>query len=512
MRHQPAELADSKAVNVQQAFEAARIHHQGGRLVEAEAIYRQILAVAPGRADVTHLLGVLAGQKGRSDEAVSLLRQSIALRPDYAEAHKNLGIALKATGRLDEAEAAFRHAIALKPDYAEACKNLGSTLHQAGRVDEAITAYRQAIALQPGFSEAHDNLGVALRERGMLDEAESACRRAVALNPRRPESHNNLGNSLYDKRRFDEAVASYRAAVELRPNFAQAFNNLGIALKAKGGVDAAIGAFRTAVERKPDYADAFYNLGTALNETGRTNEAIAAFRKALELKPDSPDWQHVLSALCGDNSARTSPPGYVRTLFDQYAHRFDEHLVGKLDYHVPELFREVVVVTVPDRQLDLLDLGCGTGLCGVVFRSLATKLVGVDLSPAMIARAAGRGIYDRLVIGDLADAMRGYYGEFDLILAGDVFVYVGDLAEVFAGATRTLRSGGLLAFSLERHEGEGFVLRPSARFAHSLGYIRELSKRHGFAELQVREIAVRKEAAEAVAGWLVLLEKRATID
>ena len=498
-------------MTVQGLFEAARVHHQSGRLVEAEAIYRQILAVAPERADVTHLLGVLAGQTGRSEEAVALLRQSIALRPDHAEAHKNLGIALKASGRLDEAEAAFRQAIALKPDYAEACKNLGSTLHQAGRVDEAIATYRQAIALQPGFSDAHDNLGVALREKGLLDEAESACRQAVTLNPRRPESHNNLGNALYDKRRFDEAIAAYRAAVDLRPNFAQAYNNLGIALKAKGDVEAAIGAFRAAVERKPDYADAFYNLGTALKDTGRTEDAVATFRKALEFKPDSPDWQHVLSALCGDSSARTSPPGYVRSLFDQYAHRFDEHLVGKLDYHVPELFREVVSAAAPDRHFDILDLGCGTGLCGVVFRTLSRKMVGVDLSPAMIARAEARGVYDRLVTGDLTEAMREN-GEFDLILAGDVFIYVGDLEEVFAGAARTLRSGGLFAFSLERHDGEGFVLRPSARFAHSLGYIRELSKLHGFAELQVREIAVRKEAADAVAGWLVLLEKRASVD
>ena len=497
-------------VTLQEAFEAARLHHQGGRLAEAETIYRQILEASPERADVIHLLGVLAGQTGRSEEAVALLRRSIALRPDHAESHKNLGIALKATGQLEDAAAAFRQAIALKPDYAEACKNLGSTLHHAGRLDEAISAYRQAITLQPGFADAHDNLGVALREKGLLDEAESAGRQAVALNPQRPESHNNLGNALYDKRRLDEAIAAYRTALELRPNFAQAFNNLGIALKAKGDAAAAIGAFRSAVERKPDYADAFYNLGTALKDMGHSGEAVSAFRKALELKPDSPDWQHVLSALCGDGSARTSPPGYVRTLFDQYAHRFDEHLVGKLGYHVPELFREVVAAAAPDKQFDILDLGCGTGLCGAVFRTLAKTLAGVDLSSAMIEKAAGRGIYDRLVTGDLCGAMRGG-GEFDLILAGDVFVYVGELAEVFAGAAYSLRSGGLLAFSLERHDGEGFVLRPSARFAHSLGYIRELAETHGFSELQVREIAVRKEAADAVAGWLVLLKKREAV-
>jgi predicted TPR repeat methyltransferase len=530
-----------KPVNDPQALESARQLHRAGRLAEAEAIYRGRLAMEPDDADALHLLGIVAGQTGRQAEAADLLRRAIALRPDDAEMRKNLGVTLKAAGRPDEAVAAFRQAVALKPDYAEAHKNLGSALHQMGRLEEAIAAYREAVAMQPGFAEARNNLGVALRDAGRLEEAEAACRGAIALRPDHAAAHNNLGNALHDQGRFGDAIGCYRAALQLKPDFTAAWNNLGIALKANGEADAAIdafgnalalqpdyaeawlnlgdalrdaarnaeavAAFRKAVELKPDFADAFGCLGNALKSEGRNEEAIAAYRRAVELAPDSADWRHVLAALTGERSARTTPPGYVRKLFDHYAREFDEHLVGKLGYRVPELMREAVASVAPDRRFDILDLGCGTGLCGAQFHDIAGELAGVDLSPWMISKAAARGIYTRLVTGDIAEAMRENEEAFDLILAGDSFIYVGDLGEVFAAAARTLRGGGLFAFSLERHEGEGFVLHAKVRFAHSIGYIRALARAHAFEELHVREITVRKSGRDDVGGWLVVLGK-----
>jgi predicted TPR repeat methyltransferase len=495
-------------VNIQQAFETARRHHQAGRLAEAEALYRRILAVDPCHADALHLSGVIAGQTGRHEDAVDSIRQAVAVRPGYPEAHKNLGVALKSTGRTEEAIAAFREAIALKPDYAEAHKNLGGALYQKGQVDAAVAAYRQAIAIRPDFPEAHGNLGVALRDAGQIDEAIAACRRALALQPGNPEFHNNLGNALHDKGRFDEAIGCYRAALQLRPDFAQACNNLGVALKAGGDPGEAIAAFHAAIRMKSDYAEAFGHLGRTLREQGRLDEAIAAYRKALQLKPDSPDWRHVLAAMTGDRSPTTTPTSYIRKLFDPYAREFDRHLVGQLGYRVPGLLLEAVLTVAPGQQFDILDLGCGTGLCGVPFRPLARRMVGVDISAAMIEEASARGIYDRLITADIAGAMRDEVDSFDLLLAGDLFIYVGDLGDVFPAAARTLRKGGLLAFSLERHEGEGFLLHQKVRFAHSLAYIRELSRAHRFAELHVREITVRKGGPDDVPGWIVVLRNQ----
>ncbi len=530
-----------KIVNIPQAFEHARERHRSGRLPEADALYRQILAAEPHHAAALHMLGVLAGQTGRSDDAVNFIQQAIFLKPDHAEAHKNLGIALRATGKMEAAIAAFRQAIALQPDYAEVHKNLGSALYHNGRLDEAIASYRRAIALKPDFSEALSNLGVALRENGQLDDAVASCRRAIALKPDQPDFHNNLGNALHDKGQPEEAIASYRTALLLKPDFAVACNNLGVALKAAGQTDEAIAAFRAALRLKPDYAEACNHLGSALQAEGRLDEAVAAYRKAIALKPDcadafgnlghalksqdrhdeaaaayrraialkpdSPDWQHVLAALTGEHSPTTTPASYVRKLFDPYARDFDAHLVGQLHYRVPEQMLDAVLCVAPGRQFDILDLGCGTGLCGVAFRAHAKVLTGVDLSPGMIAQAGARGIYGRLITGDLAEAMQDEEESCDLVLAGDLFVYVGDLSDVFRAVARTLRSGGLFAFSLEQHDGAGFVLHSKVRFAHSLGYIRGLSESHGFTERHVREIAVRKSGADDVPGWIVVLQK-----
>lgn len=467
---------------------------------------RKILATEPRQADALHLLGVIAGQTGRHTDAVAAFRQALTFRPDHPETYRNLSVALRAAGKVDEAITACHQAIAIKPDYAEAHKTLGGLLHGNGQLDQAIAAYRHAIIFRPDYAEAHCNLGAALKDAAQHDEAIAVCQQAIALNARLPEAHNNLGNALYAKGEPGKSIAAYRSALALAPGFASAWNNLGMALKLHAQPAEAIAAFQKAVELKPDYANAFANLGHALKEDGRIAEAIIAYQKAVALRPDSPDLRHVLAALTGEHSPSTTPASYVRNLFDPYAGEFDEHLVTQLHYRAPEQLLEAILTLAPGRQFDILDLGCGTGLCGVQFRSIARHLLGVDLSPAMIAKAASRNIYNRLITADITEAMRDQRDCIDLIIAADLFVYVGDLADVFHLAARTLRAGGLFAFSLERHEGEGFVLTAKVRFAHSLTYVRELSRIHGFSELHVREIALRRSSVGDVAGWLVVLQ------
>ena len=186
-------------MTIQQAFEHAIQHQNSGRLAEAEAIYRQILAVEPRHADSLHMLGAIAGQTERNDLAVDLIRQSIALKPGFALAHSNLGNALSASGKLEEAVAAYRQAIALEPGLAMAHSNLGNALRDTGKLDDAFTAYRQAIALQPGYADAFYNFGIALRDAGKLDEAIGATRQAIALRPGFADAHNNLAHLLLSR-------------------------------------------------------------------------------------------------------------------------------------------------------------------------------------------------------------------------------------------------------------------------------------------------------------------------
>ena len=303
-------------MTVPQALELAIQHHQAGRLAEAEALYRQILAVEPGHADALHLLGVVAHQVGRHDVAVELIRQAIVLLPtapaffsnlggayeklgrceeavtafrraieldpDYPEAHNNLGNVLRIQRQTGEAVAAFRRAIQLRPDYAEALSNLGNALTDQGDLDAAIDAFRAAIQLRPDLPEAFSNLGAALRERGDLDEALICLRRALELNPDLPATLNNLSVVLKDLGRHEEAVASCHRALQLRPDYASAYNNLGLALANQGRLDEAVAAYGRAIQLQPDLSGVHSNLGKALADQGRITEAVTSLRRTPE--------------------------------------------------------------------------------------------------------------------------------------------------------------------------------------------------------------------------------------
>jgi protein O-GlcNAc transferase len=273
---------------IQQAFDLALQHHQAGRLQEAEALYRQILAQQPAHAGALHLLGLMAHQIGRNDIAANLISRAIALDPSVPEAHINLGNALKDLGQLDAAIAAYRRAIALRPGYAEAFSNLGNALKDFGQLDEAVAAHRQAVAFNPDLPEGHNNLGSALKDRGQHDEAIAAFRKAIALRPAYVEAHSNLGNALRDAGQFDEAIAAFRRTIALSPNYAEVHGNLGVALIDSGQLDEAIAEFRRTIALNPNLIEAHMNLGNALKDKGQLDEAIAVFRQAITLRPTFP--------------------------------------------------------------------------------------------------------------------------------------------------------------------------------------------------------------------------------
>ncbi|HEX4053983.1 MAG TPA: tetratricopeptide repeat protein [Tepidisphaeraceae bacterium] len=492
-------------ISTAQSMQIAVRHQQAGRLAEARAIYLDVLAREPNQPDALHLLGVIAVQTGRTDEAIDLIRRAIAINPAVADYHNNLGYALRNQGELDEAIAAWRQAIRLRPEFAEAHNNLGNALRNKGELNEAIAACREALRIKPDSARAYNNLGAALFAKGSFDEAVAAYRRALQLQPELAEIHSNLGNALRGQDQFDEAIASYREAIRLSPELAEAHYNMGVALQCKGQLDEAIVAYRRAVGFKPDYTEAHYNMGIALQRKGQINEAVVEFREAIRLKPDSPEWRYQLAAVSGDRSVKTAPARFVQDLFDTYASTFDKHLVETLKYQTPQFILKSVLEATSRRDLDVLDLGCGTGLCGVEFRPHARRMIGVDLSPAMLKVAESRKIYDRLIEGDLMPALRAAEDGYDLIVAGDLLIYVGDLSEFMPAVAQALRSGGLFACSIEDYDGTGFFLHSQGRFAHSIGYFRELAMASGLKEISAKKVALRQNMGLEVSGWIVVV-------
>jgi protein O-GlcNAc transferase len=260
--------------------------HQAGRLAEAEACYRQALALDPGHPDALHLLGLLAHQVGRSDVAVQLIEQAIGVAPDRPSFHLNLGAAFQALGRLEEGITSCRQALALQPSYPEAFNNLGIMLQALGRIDEAIPCFERAIALAPAYPEAHYNLGVAHQAAGHPDRAVERYRAALAARPAYPAAQYNLGNALRELKQWQAAAEAYEVVLALDPRHIDAHNNLGVVRQELGDRDGAIQCFEQTIALSDAYPQAHTNLAHLLRDRGRYAEAIQAYRRALALRPD----------------------------------------------------------------------------------------------------------------------------------------------------------------------------------------------------------------------------------
>jgi predicted TPR repeat methyltransferase len=381
-------------------------------------------------------------------------------------------------------------------------------LEQQGNLQPAAQHYQQVLAVQPQHPQALQRLGLLAFRVGQPAAAIQLVRQAIAADPNEISWYDQLAQMLHATGDLVGTAASYQAAIRRWPTSAEAYHNLSLVLGELARLDDAVSAARRAVELRPERVELQFNLGCALKNANRGPEAAEAFRRTLELAPDHIEAQFLLAAATGQTPP-TAPNEYVARLFDDYATRFDSHL-ARLGYRVPErLSAAVRQVGVPKpRSWRVLDLGCGTGLCGQALRDVALHLAGVDLSPRMIELARRRGIYDELKVQDAAAALAETPQPLDLVVAGDVFIYIGELAAVFAAAARALRPGGLLAFSVELCDAGDFELRPSSRYAHSLAYISRLADEHGFALREASSVTLRRDREQDIAGQITVLSKR----
>ncbi|MFE0756013.1 methyltransferase [Inquilinus sp. NPDC058860] len=283
---------------------------------------------------------------------------------------------------------------------------------------------------------------------------------------------------------------------------------IGLALLADGQPAEAAEAIRAAIEIDPGDVEIHYALGQALEAAD--GDAATAYRAALELDPDDRMGAAVRLALIGAAPVPAQlPEAHVRTLFDQYAPRFDTALVEALRYRGPELLRRAVDRTVPEGRLDILDLGCGTGLAGIAFADRRRRLDGIDLSPGMILQAMARRLYDRLEPGEIVATLAEWPERYDLALAADVAVYIGDLAPLLAAARRVLRPGGLFALTLEAQDdadGHGWRLGHHHRYQHSAAYLRAAAAEAGFATVEIESAWTRTENKVPLPGWVAVLQ------
>ncbi len=420
-------------------------------------------------------------------------------------------IQLQKNAQLVEAQELYRRVLDTAPDHPDALHYAGVLAHQQGRSDQAVALIERSLALAPDRADCYSNLGIVFQATGALERAIAAYRRAIDIDPAHANAYSNLGVVLRAAGQPADAEAAYRTAIRIDPNHVDAYTNLGILMHSLQRTREAAACYCKVITLRPKHRDARRLLALAHCVLGEVSEAIKIYEQWLSEEPGDPVALHMRAACTGEEVPARASNAFVERTFDSFAASFESKL-AQLSYRAPALVLAMVQDSslVPFKRLEVLDAGCGTGLCGPLVAPYARRLVGVDLSQGMLEHAKNKGVYDVLIKSELTDFLRDHTDAFDLIVAADTLVYFGDLTRVVAAAASALRPGGLFVFTLEHTADSGsgveYRLELHGRYSHASAHVERL-----LAAVRLQSIIghaeLRTESGAPVAGLVVRASK-----
>jgi predicted TPR repeat methyltransferase len=421
------------------------------------------------------LAGTLMGSNDLQN-AAALAARILEFLPEQPQALNIQAIVSCESGDFDKALAYARRATAAAPDDAAIRGNLGNILLRKRDSDGAIDAYERSIELGGRSPDIFSNLGVLIRGRGDDDRAEEYFRRALALDPDHGAANHNLSGILARKKQSREAMDRFWTGVLNTPF------------------------------RNP------YLTALAYDHIGRRDKAVELFSSLLERDPDNPELKHMLASFSGEDVPDRASDAFVEKTFDRFAELFEHKLRG-LAYKVPQFVAAALAAIVgpPKGELDILDAGCGTGLCGPLLRPYASRLTGVDLSGGMLAKAGEINIYDELVKAELTAFLDGKHAAWDVVVLADTLCYFGPLEAFAAVAATAVRPAGVLIFTVEalpQEASEAFRMDTSSRYQHAGTYVDRVLAGAGFELLARNAETLRMESVDPVAGFIVSARRR----
>lgn len=481
-----------------------------GDIFGAMAFCDNLLVSSPKSAAIYNVLGIIAAKTNDINKSIHYFNQAINFNPNEAVYHNNLSNALKKQGNLSLAIQHLHQALMLSPNYAEAYNNLGSLYYTEGRIKEAIPYFEKAIRLNPNYWEPHYNLANSLIKEDQVNIAISHYQATLKITPNNMAAKQNLAMAYIATNQHQEALPFLEEAVKNNPEHAEIHAQLAEVYLDIGRTINAIETFERALQLAPKQAVWHHNLAILYLREQQQDQALLHFKEALSYDPNNQTALHMVHALAND-SIQNAPIKYVSDLFDQYSKYYNNHVQEKLQYKVPELLRQIISKQLKDKikALNILDLGCGTGLCSIYFRDLAKYLIGIDLSKEMLAQAKMLNSYDALCRGNIIQSIPGENSSFfDIIISADVLVYCGELDNIFQLCAKALKNNGLFAFTTEKLAHGNYQLQKTGRFAHSYNYILETLKKHGFLLIDSQEINLRIQHDKPIVGMLYLLIKQ----
>ncbi|GAA0779888.1 tetratricopeptide repeat protein [Roseibium denhamense] len=426
----------------------------------------------------------------------------------------------------------------------------GIKAHQRGDLQAALAAYKEVLSADPEHPDGLHFLGLLHFDAGKSDNAITLIRKSLENNPLNAAAHNNLGNILKLSDQPEEALGAYVRAVELQPRHEEAWANINMLLESATTNDQLLPVLSEIVRLDPDNPNAWHNYGLSLMLAGHKGQAADALERCLAFgnevwsdpvwharvlcalgrqdraqehleglltaDPDNTIIRYQLAAIRGDDLDQ-APPDYVKDHFDSFSDSFDE-VLKNLGYRAPDLVAAEVSRLAKDRQTgfqDVIDLGCGTGLCGPLIRDHCVRLTGIDLSPGMLRKAAVLDVYDYLVEGELVAFLTSDLPtQFDLAVCVDTLCYLGALDAFMTALAPALRPGGVLIASVEHLQDDdqtSFIVDATGRYAHSISYLNKTAKEAGLILEKDQKVTLRKELGKEVEGLTFHLRKPHTI-
>ncbi len=376
-----------------------------------------------------------------------------------------------------EAEKLYRNLLAGIGDNWLLHYNLGLLLFETDRPQEALVHYLTAASLTDENGDIYYNLALCHKQCGHYRQAADAYLKALALDPEDTDSRYNLAGCYIDLEEWDKAISCYEMVLEKMVHHQSAWNNLAYIMQ----------------------------------KTGRIDMAVRCYKRLLEINPGHSSADHMLAALTG-SCRSAAPPSYIKDLFDNYSNHYEDSLINRLHYGLPEQLLQMITASSGKGSFrKLLDIGCGTGLIGEKFRNSAAVLHGIDISPNMIEIAGRKGLYDVLLTGDIHTVLNDLeYGTYDLIVAADVFTYIGDIRALLRASHRVGSEKCHFYYSVENLDRQtaGMILQESGRFAHSEKYISKAAETTGWHIFDVQKINLRTEKEHWVRGAVYAMEKQ----
>jgi predicted TPR repeat methyltransferase len=461
----------------------------------------------PNETDALILIANIRLKQKKIQEAITYYKRIIELNPNNLDIKYNCALAHCEINQVTYAKNLLSEIIITAPDYIKAIGMLGQIALEEKNYQSACDFFSKRLILEQNHSHTWHSLGQAEFMLKQYQESTTSYQNCLYHMPHHPSAHHELATAYIQLGQINEATKHYNLQLEIKPS-AETFYNLAVCFMYQEKVNDAIYFFTQALKLEPDTEAAHINLGSLYIKNNNIKQAKIHYQKALIINPSNSEVKHILSALTGTSVSAKAPKEYIESLFNQYAHYYDQHLVKHLDYQAHNLLLKYLDTDDWDNNtLDILDLGCGTGLCGELFKLYAKHFIGIDISTEMINIASNKAIYDRLINDEILNILPSITNQ-DIILAADVFTYFGELTHLLQQCYASLKQNGKLAFTVESlHQNLPFILQPSIRYAHSHDYIYKTLETAGFINVSINTSVLRHQFKQPVNGYTVTAVK-----